>query len=187
VSADQAMQLHDRIGNPFSFPANALFAATNSVSLAAYDLLEPNALLTDPDRPSGRIDFGGLSDRFFVGAGFYDRDRDGRTTYRATAARAELLVPLARRAALRLQLRLRALSDAGGPGQRLVVRINGAAFGPIDVGPDWATVEFATPIGVWRTTVNRVVFEFERTGPSAGTQRLVAAAIDYLNIEEPPK
>ncbi len=192
ISADQVARLHNRIGHPFSFPANAIFAVANGVKVADYDLLEPNTLLADPDRPSGRIDVGAPSDRIYVGDGFSDRERDGQTTYRWASARAELIVSLARRTTLHVQLRLHALSYPGAPDQHVVVRINGVAFGPIAVPLDWATVEFDTPVDVWRTTVNHVVLEFDRADrPSdhglGEDHRLLAAAIDYLNVAEEPR
>ena len=112
AGAAQARVLHDWVGHPFSFPANALFAARNGVSLGAYDLLAPLSFLGDPIRPYGRVDIG-TADEPFLLDGWYPSERDGDISFRWASQRAGVIVPLNFPDDLDLQIRLRGFRADG--------------------------------------------------------------------------
>ena len=185
LAAEQARLLHRWFGYPFSYPANLLFAAREGVAPSRYDDLA-FPMLEDPSRPYGRIDLG-ERDESYVGDGWYGAEsaRDGRS-FRWTAARGELLLPLHHATRLTVQAQVRPFTYAGSL-PILIVRINGHGFGPFPLTPDWQRVEFATEASTWKTGVNRV----ELVWPGAGSPvrlkmgndpRELGGMVDYFRI-----
>jgi hypothetical protein len=186
VSGVQARIWHEWIGHPFSAPANLWFAARNGVSPSTYDRLGPSLFLGNPLQPVGRIDIGG-DDALMIGDGWFAAEQDSGGSFRWASREAEVLIPLARTAALEVQVRARAFNFPGAGPQRLTMRIGGTAFGPFTIGPEWQVVTFHTPQDVWKSGLNRARIEF--TGATApvsvglsGDTRALAAAIDDIRV-----
>ena len=187
TGAHQARALHRWIGNPFTYPASLWFAARNDVPIGAYDLLAANRFLGDPLRPYGRIDVG-LDDEHVLRDGWHAPERAGEITFRWASGRATLLVPLARTADLRVQLRAQAFNYPGAPPQTASLSVNGVMTDAVAVPPEWTTVIIDVPADRWRSGVNVVELIFGRESRPAdvglgGDTRLLAAAVDYLRVQ----
>ena len=189
TAAAQSRALHRWLGNPFTYPASLAFALRNDVRPSDYDLLSANRFLGDAARPYGRIDVG-LDDELLLREGWMDAEEDGPTTFRWATSPAEAIIPLDHAAPLTVQLRLRAFWYAGAPPQSITVSINGHAYGPVTIGPEWQTIEFATADDSWRSGLNRVRLGFAWARRpvdvgAGGDGRVLAAAVDYLRVVVP--
>jgi len=187
LGARQAVLLHHWFGHVFSYPANLAYAVANRVAPWRFDLLRANRFLGDARRLYGRIDIGSPDDEVYLGDGWYAPEEEGPVTFRWAAPSAEALVPLDHAAPLTVQLRLRAFGYAGTTGQTVVTTINGHSYGPVPVGNDWQTIEFATAPEHWRSGVNRVRLDFAWARRPVdvglgGDVRNLAAAIDYVRV-----
>jgi hypothetical protein len=187
LGARQAALLHHWFGHVFSYPANLAYAVANRVAPWRFDLLRANRFLGDARRLYGRIDIGSPDDAVYLGDGWYAAEEEGPVTFRWAASTAEALVPLDHAAPLTVQLRLRAFGYAGATGQTVVTTINGHSYGPVPVGNDWQTVEFATAQAHWGSGVNRVRLDFAWARRPvdvglSGDGRNLAAAIDYVRV-----
>jgi len=187
VGARQASLLHHWFGHVFSYPANLVYAVGNRVAPWRFDLLRPGRFLGDARRPYGRIDIGSPEDAVYLGDGWYAPEEEGPVTFRWAAPSAEALLPLDHTAPLTVQLRVRAFGYAGATEQTVMTTINGHAYGPVPVGNDWQTVEFATAQEDWRSGVNRVRLDFAWARRpvdigGGGDVRNLAAAIDYVRV-----
>ena len=186
--AAEAHEIHRWFGNPFSYPANLVFALRNGVSPAVYDLLRTNRFLSDPLRPYGRIDIGS-DDEWMVTDGWYGPEREGSITYRWAAQEAELRVPLDHSARLRIDVRLHAFGFPGAPSQVLTISTADARCAPIIVGGEWQTAQCVLDGSAWRGGVNRVALHFSRADRPAdvgmgGDPRSLAAAVDYVRFTQ---
>lgn len=186
LAGEQARIVHGWLGYPFSYPINLLYAVGNGVSPARYDLLGVNRFLGDPLRPYGRIDLG-ADDEAVITEGWHAPERAGDTTFRWTAARAEVLVPLDHAADLQVQVRLMPFSPSGLAPQQLWIEVNRARHGPFTLDPGWQEVRFAAGRREWRAGLNRVTFDCQRAvrpadvGAGADTRQL-GTAVDYLRV-----
>jgi hypothetical protein len=186
--AAEAHELHAWFGNPFSYPANLVFALANGVSPADYDILRTNRFLSDPLRPYGRIDIG-TADEGFLADGWYGPEREQVISYRWAAKEAEIRVPLDRAAPIRIDVRLHAFNFPGAAAQNLMIRANRARCAPLTVGGDWQTAQCVLDRSAWRPGVNRIVLAFSRAdrpmdvgmGPDG---RFLSAAVDYIRVTE---
>jgi hypothetical protein len=186
--AAEAHELHAWFGNPFSYPANLVFALANGVSPADYDILRTNRFLSDPLRPYGRIDIG-TDDEGFLADGWYGPEREQVISYRWAAKEAEIRVPLDRAAPIRIDVRLHAFNFPGAAPQNLMIRANRARCAPLTVGGDWQTAQCVLDRSAWRPGVNRIVLAFSRAdrpmdvgmGPDG---RALSAAVDYIRVTE---
>jgi hypothetical protein len=188
--AAQSHEFHRWFGNPFSYPANLLFALRNGVSVGDYDLLRMNRFLSDPLRPYGRIDIGEDDDWSAVD-GWHAPEREDSTTYRWASARARLRVALDHPARLRIDVRLHAFAFPGAPPQILTIDVNGTRCSPVVVGGEWQIAQCVLESSAWRSGVNAVVLEFSRADRPAdvgigGDTRALAAAVDYLRVTVVP-
>jgi hypothetical protein len=187
LSAAQAEQVHQWVGHVPSFPANVVWAWSNGVSPAQFDLLRPNRFLGDPTRPYGRIDIG-LDDRDYLDAGWYDAERADALTFRWVGQLASLVIPLAEPAPLWLQIQAAPFDAPGLPPQMLTVHINDAALEPARLESGWQRLELATEASIWHSGINHVELRFSRqTRPAdvGGTDgRLLSASIDYVRIQK---
>jgi hypothetical protein len=186
----QAALLHHWFGHVFSYPVNLAYAIRNGVAPWRFDLLRPYRFLGDPRRPYGRIDIGTTGDAVYLADGWHAPEADGASTFRWAASHAEALVPLEHAAPLTVQLRVHAFGYAGAPEQRVTVRVNGRAYGPVTVGTGWQTVEFPTDGAAWRGGVNRVDLDFDwgrrpTDVGAGGDTRSLAAAVDYIRVVVP--
>lgn len=188
--AAQAREVHAWLGNPFSYPANLVFAVANGVSPADYDLLRTNRFLSDPLRPYGRIDVGG-DDEGMVGDGWYGPERDQSFTYRWAGQQAQVRVPLDRAAPLRIDVRLHAFNFPGAPAQVLTISTPQARCAPVTVGGEWQMAECVLDRSAWRAGVTRLTLAFSRAERPVdvgmgGDTRALAAAVDYIRFSEMP-
>jgi hypothetical protein len=186
VSGVQARIWHEWIGHPFSYPASLWFAIRNGVSPSTYDRFGPAHFLGDPLQPTGRIEIGG-DDALMLGEGWHAAERDGEATFRWAGRDAQLVVPLAMVAPLDVQIRARAFTYPGAPGQSLRVHTPGGSFGPFPLSGDWQVVTFQTPPEAWRQGLNRVRLEFTRaTTPESvglgGDTRALSAAVGVFRV-----
>jgi hypothetical protein len=185
--AAQARAFHGWFGNPFTYPVSLWYALRNGVAIDRYDTLYTNRFLADPLRPYGGIDIGNTGDRWLLGDGWHEPEREPAATFRWASQRAGLLIPLDHTAALRVQLRLHAFAHQGAPPQTLTIIVNGTTFGPIAVEPGWHAAEVAVPADAWRSGVNRLVLEFAwaRRPADVGLgsdPRALAAAVDLVRV-----
>ena len=186
----QADEVHAWFGNPFSYPANLVFAVANGVSPADYDLLRTNRFLSDPLRPYGRIDVGS-DDEGMIGDGWYGPEREDSTTYRWAGPQAEVRVPLDRAAALRIDVRVHAFNFPGAPPQILTISTPRAQCAPVTVGSGWGVAQCVLDRGAWRAGVSRLTLSFSRAERPmdvgmGGDARQLAAAVDYIRVTEVP-
>jgi hypothetical protein len=189
IAGEQARALHERIGHPFSYPVNLLWAMRSGVSPARYDVLGPGRFLADPMRPYGRIDIG-ADDEPFLTEGWYSWEQHRDRTFRWTRATAGLLVPLDRAAPLEVRVDLMPFTPTGWAPARLRVRINDRTFGPFALEEGWQAVEFTTTAADWRAGVNRMWLESDRevTPAAAGGSadaRPLALAVDAVRVRIP--
>jgi hypothetical protein len=179
VSAYQAETIVDDIGHPFSYPASLWFAWSNGVRPAAYDYLG-SGFLGDPKQPYGRINFD-ETDARLIGDGWSAVVHDGARAFRSAAPHARVIISLHARAALDVQIHLRASASVPPGALTLVLDTGRARFGPIAVPADWQTVRIATPRSAWRAGVNRVDLLFAGAAPADADRRV--ADVDYLRIQ----
>jgi hypothetical protein len=182
----QARVLHDWIGNPFSFPASAIFALRNRVSPGDYDVLGTNRFLADPLQPYGRVDIG-VDDEWAVGDGWHAPEREGDITFRWASTPALLRISLDRAAPLRVEVRLHAFGYPGALPQTLTISANGHACDPIAISAEWQTAACALDRSAWRSGINQLALAFAWTRrPSdvsgGGDRRALAAAIDWIRV-----
>ena len=187
VAGRQAAVVHRWVGHPFSWPVNLLYSARHGVAAWRYDILGPGRFLADPARPYGRVDIGSADEPFIEG-GWHDREQDGPTTFRWADRTAEVVLPLERAAALRLQVRLQPLGYPGSPPQQVTVVVNGAAQPPAPVAPGWSTIELTIGERHWQGGVNRVALQFAWAARPAdvglgGDVRALAAQVDYVRVQ----
>ena len=187
VAAAQARTVHRWIGMPFTYPASLLFAWEGDVSPADYDLVWPNRMLDDPDRPYGRIDVGTADDQY-VEQGWYVAEREGTDTFRWTSGKAILRVPLDHAANLKVQIRLRAFSYKDAPAQQASISINGRRGPVVTLGPLWQVIEWVADDRVWHAGINRLELDFSWAARPADVnagadRRPLAGAVDYVRVE----
>jgi Dolichyl-phosphate-mannose-protein mannosyltransferase len=193
--AAQARAVHGWFGNPFSYPANLVFALRNGVGPGDYDLLSTNRLLGDPLQPYARIDIGG-GDDWLIEDGWHAPEREGAITFRWAADRASMRLPLDHAAPLRVVVRLHAFAFPGAPAQTLTLAANGRTCAParpsanttaMPVGSDWQTVECTLDESAWRAGVNHVSFVFAYAARPVdvgigGDTRPLSAAVDWVRV-----
>ena len=188
LAARQAESVVTRVGHPFSWPVNTLFAWRNGVSAADYDLLEGQQFLTDPTRPYGRVDVGG-ADEPWLGAGWNGQEKDGEIAFRWAEERAIVRFVLDHPAALKVQVRARAFSWPGAPAQQVTIRVNDTALTPLSVPDSWTVLESTAGADAWRGGFNVVTLQFAHAARPAdvaatGDARRLSAAIDYVRVVE---
>jgi hypothetical protein len=188
LSVDQARTLNRWFGHPFSYPANLIYALRQGVAPWRYDYFA-FPMLGDPSQPYGRVDIGSR-DEFYVTDGWYlpETDADG-ATFRWSTARAEVLLPLDHPSPLTVQLRVRPFAHPGAASS-LAVRVNGRAFGPFPLSPDWQRLEFPTGPEAWKAGVNRIELVWPGAAVPAsvgmgGDTRELGGSVDYLRIQVP--
>lgn len=142
-------------------------------------------ILGDPSEARARIPFGPEGASFF-GHGWHAPERDGPVEFRWTAeAEAELLVPLARAAALRV--RLLAMPPESGEPPTLELRVNGVATEARAMRQGWAFYEWTAPETAWRPGLNEVVLRASRVlrpgGGRSGDTRALGVAVGQLHLE----
>jgi hypothetical protein len=178
--------LYSRTGNPFSFPANLIFALRYRVSPERYDLLIGRRF----NNPG--LDLGG-DDAFFLGRGWYGKERhpDG-TSFRWIKGReATLLFPLFRARDYIIEFRMHSLSFPGASPQIARFMVNGKTASSIKLSSGYRIYQLPVPKRYFKEGVNELRFVLSYAYPPAevirGSKdgRKLGAAVDYLVFRHP--
>lgn len=144
-----ASLVYRTVGNPFQFPANAIFAVRHGVDIRRYDavvgnypFVPPWNQLADADMPRhhGSLRIGSGANEPLIVSGFSAPATADRPFRWTTDASATVLVPNLLPYGQRLSLWL-----APGGGAHVSVRWNGDEVAARDLGPGWTQVSFDLP------------------------------------------
>ncbi len=183
---DMFASTYARIGNPFSFPANVLFAWRHGTSARHYDELG----LRVYDNPV--IDLGEEGDDRFLTHGWSGREREGTFSFRWGVTRQSgLVVPLRYRADYVLELRAQPFVYQDAPPASLVVEVNGRTVAVLTLQPSMATYQIPLSARHVRRNLNGIRFHYEyATSPrSLGLSddpRLLAVRFDVIRLQRQP-
>ncbi|MEW6364771.1 MAG: glycosyltransferase family 39 protein [Acidobacteriota bacterium] len=163
--SDQLDMLLTRVGYPFSWPANWVFAARYDVSPDRYDTVVGNYLFSWDVHEQARAIRFGQRDDVYLGYGFSQPESlpTGESWRWSQWPRSEILVSLFRPYALDLTLRAMPFWPEGLPAQTVKVIVNGHAAETwvmshqlrdyrVSLRPEWL-----------RCGVNAIVFEYSHT------------------------
>ena len=136
-----------------------------------------------------RIDIGG-EDGPFLSNGWYAAEAGGGVTFRWTAERASLVVPLDHADDLRVLIRVMPFGFGGADPQTLTLVVNGVPHAAMPLVSGWQTVEVATPASEWQSGVSDVALVFRgaiRPSDTSGSRdsRPLAAAVDWIAFRGP--
>jgi hypothetical protein len=192
IGADRLMTLH-RIGNPFSFPASAIFAWRHGVSPAFYDRIGLSL-------ESGfRIDMGEANDDRFLMGGWSGRERGRTGSYRwAIGRRSELAVTLAGPRLVApdeprqfpdyvLTFRASPYNFSGDEPQVLAIDVNGRRLAVRTLDPGFRDYTFDVPPALLKRSVNVITMHYAQArSPQAagrgGDDRPLAVRFDYIQF-----
>ena len=175
VAGNSAEILFEKVGYPFAWPANLLFARAHDTSPAKFDTVFGRYLYFIHRRPRTRLEIG-EDDGALIGEGF------GRPQYRANRwvrvqrrRKARLFVPLAQDDALRVTLHL---SVRPRP-VVLSVKVNGQDAGRFLATPGFANYELPAPTQ-FRAGINELTLEpeFEEDGQILLLDRVIFDLLD---------
>lgn len=161
-----ARPIYDRIGNPFTFPANVWFAARHGVPVrrweriaGAYVWVPPVNAYNDGSyrRHENRWAIASAAGDAWIVGGFGQHERDGARDRRVvTGSPAKALVPLLLPEAHRFTLPVAPATP--GTTARVRVRVNGAVVAERDVGA-WTDLTFDVPADGLRVGENVLAVE----------------------------
>ena len=184
---------YKRIGNPFSFPANALFAWRHGSSPLQYDQLGlqlfNNVLL----------DVGGPNDGRFLASGWSAREEAGELSFRwAVTSESNIIVPLKAPVVLLpdssqqqvdylLRFRARPFRFPDAPTQSVEILVNGESVSTQNLSPGWAEYDVQIPGRFLRRYLNEVSFRYGYARSPAelglsGDPRPLAVLFDYVHL-----
>ena len=120
VTFDQIINsTYSRVGSPFSFPANMLYAWRYGTSLVQYDQLGRR------EYRNALIDLGEEHDGQFLTTGWSEREREPGMSFRwAVTAESRLVVPVRRRADHLLEFRAQPFTYPGAPAQSVSISVD---------------------------------------------------------------
>jgi hypothetical protein len=185
----------ERVGNPFSFPANALFQWQTGLEAGAYDRLGVRRY------NNAQIDIGTPGDTEFLGSGWADRERNAEMTFRwAVTERSTLGLALMGPRYIRpgepyalsdYRIRFRAapFEYPEAPPQTIALRINGVLIANLTMDAGVREYGFDVPGRVLRRSLNAVTFDYgyarapREVKVSDDTRRL-AVLFDYIYLEQ---
>jgi hypothetical protein len=156
-----------RIGNPFSFPANAIFAWRHGTTPLAYDILGLQLFNNAP------IDVGGPGDERFLISGWSGPEQEHDVTFRwATGLQSSVAVALMgprfiqpdqpqQLADYILRLRAAPFVFPGSPPQAVDVDVNGKPAGRQVLEPGFRTYEVYVPHRLLHRNLNVITFHYE--------------------------
>ncbi len=187
------------VGNPFSFPANALFALRHGVDLLRWDRIVGTYVNVPPwDKYNdGRykkkfskwnIASGGLDSAIL--SGFGGPQMDGKEAYRWTVeASARALVPILLPEAHRFRIRV---SSGGAQRKEASFLVNGVVYATKEVTRRWTKVEFDVPEDGLIVGENTIEIRSEIGAASQGlnalkTQSDVGVAVGPMWVGYPPE
>lgn len=183
---------YKRLGNPFSFPANALFAWRHRSSLMQYDRLGlqlfNNVLL----------DIGEPDDDRFLASGWAVRERAGDLSFRwAVTSESSLIVPLRapvdvrpdspRQPGYLLRFRARPYLFPESPTQSIEIRVNGESVATRNLHPEMTEYEVPIPARFLRRNLNVIGlrYGYARSPMELGLSddtRPLAVQFDYIHL-----
>lgn len=165
--------LYERVGNPFSFPANLAFVITTGGSAAQYDRVGVQ------DFNNARIDIGAPGDeRFLLGGWWPAEDSDADSFRWAGPDASGMVVPLVTprhlsagaervQADYTLRLDVAAFPNPEGTAQVIEVEANGETVGRIEVSTARGTYEVEIPGRYMRRHLNHLIFRYRWHGSPA--------------------
>ena len=185
----------DRVGNPFSFPANLIFQWRTGLDPGSYDRLGSRRY------NNARIDVGNADDLEFLGDGWADRERNPEMSFRwAVARRSTVGVALMGPRYIKpgqpyelgdysLRFRAAPFEYPGSPPQTIDVRVNGVLVTRVTMEPGAREYAFDVPHGVLRRSLNAIAFEFgyarsPREAKISDDGRALAVLFDYIHLEQ---
>jgi hypothetical protein len=192
ISADRLMTLH-RIGNPFSFPANAIFAWRHDVSPAFYD--QVGLRLYD----GFTIDMGEEDDDRFLMGGWSGRERGRFGSYRwGIGRRSEIAIALVgpryvspdeprQFPAYALSFRASPYNFSGNLPQVLTIDINGRRLAERTLDPGFLDYTFDVSPAFLKRSVNVITLAYAQArSPQAagrgGDDRPLAVRFDRIQL-----
>ena len=183
ITFDQMMNtVYTRLGNPFSFPANALYAWRYGTSLVQYDELGHVTYR------NASIDLGEEHDGAFLTSGWSERERDPGQSFRwAVATESSLVVPLSERGSYRLQFRAEPFRYDGAPQPRVTIIVNGEAVAELELDAGWTEYQVDIPDSNLGRTLTEIQFRYAyATSPLelgiSGDPRPLAVRFDYVRV-----
>jgi hypothetical protein len=167
VSFDRMIDAaYQRLGNPFSFPANMLFAWRHRSSAYQYDQLGLQQF------SNIQIDVGGPGDERFLAGGWAGPEGAEGSTFRwAVTEESNIILPLRApltinrespdpRADFILGLRVRPFLYPGAPTQSVEILVNGEPVKTLNLVPDLVEYEVRIPAQFWRRYMNDISFKY---------------------------
>ena len=183
ITFDQMMTtVYTRLDNPFSFPANALFAWRYGTSLVQYDELGHVMYR------NASIDLGEEHDGAFLTSGWSERERDPGQSFRwAVATESSLVVRLRERGWYRLQFRAEPFRYEGAPQPRVTIIVNGEAVAELELDAGWTEYQVDIPESNLGRTLTEIQFRYAyATSPLefgiSGDPRPLAVRFDYVRV-----
>jgi hypothetical protein len=182
-----------RLGNPFSFPANAIFAWRYGTSPAAYDRLGLKLF------NNVVIDVGSAGDERFLASGWSDPERERDVTFRWAVTR-QSSVGMALMGPRYLQpgdpqqladyvLRIRAAPFVftGSPPQIVSIDVNNARIAQQTLEPVFREYEFPVPHEILDRSLNIITFgyQYARSPQELGMindPRQLSVRFDYIHL-----
>jgi hypothetical protein len=185
----------DRVGNPFSFPANILFYWRTGLDPGSYDRLGTRRY------NNVQIDVGSAGDAEFLGEGWADRERNLQMNFRwAVTRRSTIGVALMGPRYLQpgqphelgdylLRFRAEAFEYPGSSPQTIEVRVNGVLLTKVTMDSGTREYAFDVPRGVLRRSLNAIAFDYgyarsPRDARISDDSRPLAVLFDYVHLEQ---
>ena len=183
ITFDQMMNTaYTRLGNPFSFPANALYAWRYGTSLVQYDELGHVRYR------NVSIDLGEEHDGAFLTSGWSERERDPGQSFRwAVSTESSLVVPLSERGSYLLEFRAEPFRYDGAPQPRVTISVNGDAVAEVELDAGWTEYQVDIPARTRHRTLTDIRFRYAyATSPleigMSEDPRPLAVRFDYVRV-----
>ena len=150
-----SMSVYSRVGNPFSFPMNALTAWRFGGGMELYDRLGSQTF------NSFRLDIGsGEDDRFLV-KGWSGAEGDSDLTFRwSTGDESSLVAPIKEAVTYRLRVRCEPFAYPGSVPQVMQIIVNGKSVESLLLDSGWRDYEVNIPDTSMRVGPNEVRFGY---------------------------
>ena len=182
VGANQARTLHDWIGHPFAFPANAIFALRQGLPIARFDALGVPHLDVQPI-----VIQVGAHDEGFLRDGWYGPETAAGAPFRWASGRARLYVPEVPGGRLRMTVALTPYGLAPGQSEDVSLEIDEVPAGRATLrdGDRSLTMDLASPALSRGVSTIAIVFP-AATSPQAigagGDRRVLGANVRQIQL-----
>lgn len=151
-----AVRWYERLGHPFSIPANWIFAWRYGVSPDRFDWIYGHREYNNLS-----IDLGTDQDRYFVGRGWSAPESAAGASYRwSSGADSSFLVSLFQAFDYRLRLTVEPSRHPEGAPQAISIRVNGRSVSTVTLAPGWQTVETIVPSDYWSPGLNEITLTY---------------------------